>query len=58
MKKLLLAVSVVMILLSSCEVEYRGGDRYHHYWDMNMLITPIIMIYIITVINTMNMVVI
>ena len=31
MKKILLIVSVVILFLSSCEVEYRGGSRYNHY---------------------------
>jgi hypothetical protein len=31
MKKILLIVSVVIIFLSSCEVEYRGGYRYNHF---------------------------
>ena len=31
MKKLLLAVSTAIILLSSCEVELRNGYRYHHF---------------------------
>lgn len=31
MKKVLLIVSVAIIFLTSCEVEYRGGYRYHHY---------------------------
>jgi len=31
MKKSLLAISVVIISLSSCEVEYRGDQRYSHY---------------------------
>jgi hypothetical protein len=31
MKKSLLIISVVLISLSSCEVEYRGENRYRHY---------------------------
>ena len=31
MKKVLIVVSMLITLLSSCEVEYRGGYRYHHY---------------------------
>ena len=31
MKKLLLVVGVAAIFLSSCEVEYRGEGRYHHF---------------------------
>ena len=31
MKKLLLIGGIVIMFLSSCEVEYRGGYRYHHY---------------------------
>jgi hypothetical protein len=34
MKKALLIFSLIMctLFLSSCELEYRGGVRYHHYW--------------------------
>ena len=31
MKKLLLVVSVTILFLASCEVEYMGDTRYHHY---------------------------
>jgi hypothetical protein len=31
MKKLLLVVSVTILFLSSCEVEYLGDARHHHY---------------------------
>jgi len=32
MKNTVLAVGLATIFLSSCEVEYRGDARYHHYW--------------------------
>jgi hypothetical protein len=34
MKKLLfiIAVTTCTLFLSSCEVEYRGDVRYHHFW--------------------------
>jgi|GEM_PF-1337934 len=32
MKKVLLVISMLIVFLSSCEVEYRGGYRYYHYW--------------------------
>lgn len=31
MKKVLVTVSIAIISLSSCEVEYVAGRRYHHY---------------------------
>ena len=31
MKKLILAASIVMLFLSSCEVEMRDNVRYRHY---------------------------
>ena len=35
MKKLLLVVSVAILFLSSCEIELRDGQRYHHHrgWE-------------------------
>lgn len=31
MKKLVFLISIALISLTSCEVEYRGDYRYHHF---------------------------
>jgi hypothetical protein len=32
MKKSIIAIVALLFLLSSCEVEVRGGHYYHHPW--------------------------
>lgn len=32
MKKIVLVLAVTVLSLSSCELEFRDGQRYHHYW--------------------------